>query len=207
MHVMSKFLNGLRSRASSAALRFANDKSGVAAVEFVFIAPLIITLWLGTMEISQGIEINKKVGRSASMIGDIITQTEAMNVTDVDDVLKIGAAVLQPYQRDKPTITVAEIYVSASSVAKIVWSRKNAKGVFSAGPAANTVVTTTLPPNLLIPDTYLIKSETSLEYLPVTSWSIRKNKTGPQGSYASVNMHEVYYLRPRQGVSVNCVGC
>jgi Flp pilus assembly protein TadG len=91
---MSKFFNYLRMRTSTAALRFSNEKSGVAAVEFVFIAPLLITLWLGTMEISQGIEINKKVGRSASMIGDIVTQTDVISLADLEDVIKIGASVL-----------------------------------------------------------------------------------------------------------------
>jgi Flp pilus assembly protein TadG len=205
MHVMSKFLGGLRNKVSSAALRFGSDRSGVAAVEFVFIAPLLILLWLGTMEISQGIEINKKVGRSASMVGDIITQTDNIAVADVDDILKIGAAVLQPYQRDKPTLTVSEIYVNASLQPKVVWSRKNAKGTFSVGPAPNSIAA--LPANLIIADTYLIKAETQLEYLPVTSWSIQKNKTGANGAYASVNMHETYYLRPRKSTDVACTGC
>jgi Flp pilus assembly protein TadG len=203
---MSKFLGGLRSKAASAARRFGSDRSGVAAVEFVFIAPLLITLWLGTMEISQGIEINKKVGRSASMVGDILTQTDNINVAEVDDILKIGVAVLQPYQRDKPTLTVSAIHVDAALNAKIVWSRKNTKGVAGAGPAANSAVTN-LPVNLLIADTYLIKAETQLEYLPVTSWSIQKNKTGANGNYASVNMHETYYLRPRKSNDVSCTGC
>ena len=114
---MRKFLNLLHTRTSAAAMRLRDDKSGVAAVEFVFIAPLLITLWLGTMEISQGIEVNKKVGRSASMIGDIVTQSDVITLEDLKDVIKIGAAVLQPYQRDAPVITVTAIHIAADGLA------------------------------------------------------------------------------------------
>ncbi len=207
---MRKFLNQMHTRASAAALRLRDDKSGVAAVEFVFIAPLLIMLWLGTMEISQGIEINKKVGRSASMVGDIVTQTDVITLNDLKDVIKIGAAVLQPYQRDAPVISVTAIQiandVNGALKAKAVWSLRGEGNTFSSGDAPGTALE--IPPNLMIKDTFLIKAETKLDYYPITSWSIRKNATDGSGNrYAVVPMKETYYLRPRQGLDVTCAGC
>jgi Flp pilus assembly protein TadG len=206
MHVMSKFLNQLLARTTGAAQRFASDKGGVAAVEFVFIAPLIITLWLGTMEISQGIEVNKKVGRSASVIGDLVAQLDSISVSDLDDVLKIGASVLQPYNRDAPTITVTEVFIDNTLASKVVWSRRGRETSFAPGDAVNSPVT--LPANMKIANTYLIKVQTDLQYYPVTSWSIRRNATRGNGTkYAVVPMSETYYLRPRVTESVTCIGC
>jgi Flp pilus assembly protein TadG len=203
---MSKFLHQMLGRTSGAARRFASDKSGVAAVEFVFIAPLIILLWLGTMEISQGVEINKKVGRSASVIGDIVTQTGVITVSDLDDVLRIGASVLQPYNRDYPTITVSEVYVDNALKAKVVWSRRGHQNTFTAGDAVNTPVT--LPANLAIANTHLLKVQTDLVYYPVTSYAIRRNATDANGKkYAVLNMSETYYMRPRVNDDVVCTGC
>jgi Flp pilus assembly protein TadG len=203
MHVMSNLLHTLLTRASGAARRFVNDKKGVAAVEFVFIAPLIITLWLGTMEISQGVDINKKVGRSASVIGDLVAQFDNVLVGDLDDMLKIGASVLQPYNRGAPTITVSEVYVDASLSAKIVWSRRATGNMFGPGESVNSAVA--LPANMKIADTYLVKVQTDLKYYPVTSWSIKKNTNA--GQTAVVPMSEIYYLRPRLGNDVSCTGC
>ena len=77
---------------------------------------------------------------------------------------------------------------------------------FSSGYAPGTEMD--IPPNLMIEDTFLIKSETELDYYPITSWSIRKNATDANGDrYAVVPMNETYYLRPRQGSDVKCVGC
>ena len=208
---MSKFLNKLLSRASDTALRLRDEKSGVAAIEFAFIAPLLITIWLGTMEISQGIEVNKKVGRAASMIGDIVTQTEVISIDDLKDVMKIGAAVLQPYQRDAPEITVTAIRIAKDPAdgvvkSKVVWSLRGEENVFSEGDAADSVIE--IPANLAIEDTFLIKAEARLLYYPITSWSIRKNDVDAEGNrFAVVPMKETYYLRPRQGYDVTCAGC
>ena len=203
--VMSELLGRLFKKAKGAAVRLRDEESGVAAIEFAFIAPLLITIWLGTMEISQGIEVNKKVGRSASMIADIVTQHEFVTNVQLEDILKIGAAVLQPYQRDAPTITVSEIHIDAALNATVVWSRRGNENSFSRpfAPGASAVV----PTALKIADTYLVKVETQLEYIPITSWSIARNKTGPNGAFASVNMVETYYNRPRVSETVSCTGC
>jgi Flp pilus assembly protein TadG len=209
MHVMSKFLHQMLTRTSGAARRFARDENGVAAVEFVFIAPLIILLWLGTMEISQGIEVNKKVGRSASVIGDIITQTDVISVSDLEDVMKIGASVLQPYTRDYPTITVTEVHVDAGLSAKVAWSRKGKQNTYSVGYAVNSAVT--VPANLKIADTYLVKVETDLDYYPVTNTSYVTRSSGSTKKYgfssAVWHMRETYYFRPRVKEDVVCTGC
>jgi Flp pilus assembly protein TadG len=209
MHAMSKFLHQMLARTTGAARRFATDRSGVAAVEFVFIAPLIIILWLGTMEVSQGIEVNKKVGRSASVIGDIVTQTDVINVGDLEDIMKIGASVLQPYTRDYPYITVSEVYVDNGLSAKIVWSRKGRQSTFSSGYAVNSAVT--LPANLKVANTYLVKVESDLDYIPVTntSYVIRSSSSTKKYGFSSAvwHMRETYYLRPRVNDDVACNGC
>ena len=43
----------------------ANSSNGAAAVEFAFVVPIMLTLYFGAMELSQGIEVNKKAGRAS----------------------------------------------------------------------------------------------------------------------------------------------
>lgn len=202
---MNKLLRQIGKKSRATARRLCDEKSGVAAIEFCFIAPLLITIWLGTMEISQGVEVNKKVGRSASVIGDLIAQKDNYTVAVIDDILKIGASVLLPYKRDAPIITITEISIDAGLVATVNWSRRGEENSFTRPFSPGSAVA--VPLNLRIANTHLIKVETSLEYLPITSWTIRQNKTGGSGSYASVDMAEIYYLRPRNGPQVDCTGC
>ncbi len=203
---MNQKIKKLYSRANTSLKNFYEHKSGSAAVEFVFIAPLLITLYLGTMEISQGVEMNKKVGRAASVIGDLIAQSDELSNTEIEDIMKIGAAVLQPYNRGTPTITVTAIAIDAAKNGKVAWSRRGTGTTYSRPYALDSAVV--VPTNIAIADTFLIKVETALEYLPITSWTIQKNKTNADGgTYATIDMAETYYLRPRLESTVTCTGC
>lgn len=184
--------------------RMAKDKKGAAAVEFALIAPLLITLYLGTQEISLALNINKKLGRTASAVGDLIAQSDTeITVTDLKDILKVGAATLQPYSITKPEIWVTGIQISAAGAATVAWSQKLVENTtysvpYAAGSAA------TVPAKLKVNDTFLVKVETKLKYRPITSWSINSNKSS---GYAYIDMAEVYYLRPRNSVAISCNGC
>jgi Flp pilus assembly protein TadG len=198
-------LSKLTASGSNLIKRFRDDKAGAAAIEFAFIAPLLITMYLGTMEISQGVEINKKVARSAGVIGDLLGQKDIVTKSDLHDLMEIGKGMLLPYDRSEPTITISFITIGADSVPKVTWSRRGVGTTYSMPFAANS--TTTVPTNLVIPETYLIRVQTELEYLPITSWSIQKNKGSGPSAYASIDMSEMYHLRPRVQDTVGCSDC
>ena len=115
--------------------RFAADGRGVAAIEFAFIAPLLLTMYFVTMEIAPAIDSNKKVGRAASMIADLITQQQQITKSEVEAIMRIGQSTLNPYSRSPLNIKVTAIEMSSDSspTATVAWSRKMVDGNFSAG--------------------------------------------------------------------------
>ena len=52
----------------------AGDKSGIAAVEFAMLLPLMLSLWLGAVELSQGIAADRKVTLTARTVSDLVSQ-------------------------------------------------------------------------------------------------------------------------------------
>ena len=87
----SAAMNGFR--------RWCRDKSGIAAVEFAFVVPVLLVSYLGAIEIGQAIEVNKKVGRSASMVADLLTQESDVDVSQIRAIMDIGTLILEPYTR------------------------------------------------------------------------------------------------------------
>jgi Flp pilus assembly protein TadG len=197
--------NNLATSGGELLKRFRKDKTGAAAIEFAFIAPLLITMFLGTMEISQGVEINKKVARSAGVIGDLVGQNSELTMSELQDLMEVGKAILQPYNRSAMSVTVSLIEIDEDANPKISWSYgwDGENFVMPQAAGANTSV----PANLKIADTFLIRVTTDLEYLPITSWSIQKNKGTGSGAYASIDMSETYHLRPRVADTVLCSDC
>ena len=53
--------------------RLIGDERGVSAVEFALLLPLMLTLYLGAVEVSQGIGADRKVTLTARTIGDLVS--------------------------------------------------------------------------------------------------------------------------------------
>ncbi|MGL4490594.1 MAG: TadE/TadG family type IV pilus assembly protein [Rhizobiaceae bacterium] len=185
--------------------RLSNDNRGVAAIEFAFIAPLLITLYLGTLEVSGALQMNKKVSRAASSTGDLIAQLDAnmVNKANVDAILRIGKAITQPYSLTQPKITVTGIKIDNLGSPKISWSRQVNDITFSKPYLAGAIVN--VPAKVKIADTFLIKVEASIEYRTLTSWSIAK---ASGQTYGKIDMSEVFFLRPRVAPNdLPCLDC
>jgi len=196
-------------RARQTLHRILRDRRGVAAIEFAIIAPILLSLYFVTMEVSQGIEVNKKVGRAGSMIADLVTQQQKVKKAEVEAILKIGEAILQPYNRTRPTIIITAVQMTDTNApeANMVWSARLANGSFSAStPAAATPVD--VPARLKIRNTFLIKVESQLGYAPVITWTAgQKQALGLLAAFDGIPMNEVYYLRPRMSQTITCSDC
>lgn len=184
------------------------DRRGVAAVEFAFIAPVLLSLYFVTMEVAQAIEANKKVGRIGSMVADLVTQQQSVKKTDLEAIMQIGGAILQPYNRTQPRVVITAIKISdeASPKASVAWSRKMVNGTFSQDQAKDTPVT--VPERLLIRNTFLVRVSGELDYRPVITWTAeQKASLGLAAAFDNIQMSETYYLRPRMSSEISCSDC
>ncbi|MFU0506844.1 TadE/TadG family type IV pilus assembly protein [Pseudaminobacter sp. NGMCC 1.201702] len=182
------------------------DRRGTAAVEFALVAPLLLAMYFVTMELSQGIEANKKVARVGSMVADLVTQNPTTNTTELQAVMKVSESILQPYQRSKPEIIVTGIEVTPEPDSEVLirWSRK--MDAVTRPYVKDTVAT--IPDALMIPGTFLVRVESKLNYKPVITWSAEaKPALGLAAAFDGLDMSETYYLRPRMSPQVTCDNC
>jgi Flp pilus assembly protein TadG len=202
--------NFMRSFCATAG-RLARSRQGVAAVEFAFVAPVLLALYFVTLEVSHAIETNKKVGRAASMIADLITQQQCVTPTSVDAIMQIGKATLQPYDRSGLAVYVTGITISGDATPQVTvaWSRKMTDaGVTGPDPAENAGDQTTIPAELKIASTFLVRVQTTLDYRPIIAWSADAKQTlGLMAAFDNINMSEQYYLRPRMSNSIAYNNC
>jgi Flp pilus assembly protein TadG len=191
------------------ARRFGRDRSGVAAIEFAFIVPVLLIMYFITMEASQAIETSKKVSRIGSMVADLVTQQQAVVKADLDAMMKIGSTTLLPYNRSDPTIIITGIQMSdeAAPTVKVLWSRKLVGKSYSVD--AKSGDTTTVPATLRIRNTFLIRVESDLGYTPVIAWdgNAQQKSAGLLSTFSHINMSETYYLRPRRIATILCKDC
>jgi len=188
--------------------RFLSDRRGVGAIEFALVAPLLLVLYFVSMELSLGIETDKKVGRIGSMVADLITQKPSIKKADVEEIMQLANTLLQPYNRSNPQVVVTAIQMTDETTprALVAWSRQLTNGKFTEPFAKNS--NASIPGNLKIRNSFLIRVSSSLNYKPLITWTATQKKDlGLAGTFDSISMSDTYYLRPRMTATISCDGC
>src|SRR5947207_12903626 len=109
MHVMKAVISLFR--LPHHLVRLARERRGVAAVEFAMLLPLMVTLYLGSVEISQGVGINRKVTLTSRTVADLASQVATINNADMTNFLNAAWAVIAPYDVTKLKVTVLAVQI------------------------------------------------------------------------------------------------
>lgn len=95
------------------ARRIRNNVAGVAAVEFGLIAPVMLIMLIGTIEVSRAISMDRRFGLATAMVGDLVAREEEMTADNLNAIYDIVAHVMEPY--DSSSMKIAVIPVKAAS--------------------------------------------------------------------------------------------
>ena len=102
--------------------RFARDQRGISSVEFALILPLLLALYLGTVDVSQAIAVDRKVTLTSRTLADLASQVTSITNADMTNILNAASSVVSPFDITKLKVVVSEIKIDNSGVAKIYWS-------------------------------------------------------------------------------------
>lgn len=197
---MSKVMKTVPAILRRVATAFRDDCRGLAAVEFAFILPLMLVMFFGTVEISSGVAVDRKVTLMARTLSDLTSQAIQVSDSDLKAFFTASVGIMTPYDASPTKATLSEIYIDSNKVAKIKWSKA---ATIASGATQATLTNSTrtvgqdvsslIPTALLVPGTYLIFSEISYKYVPTIGYVMAK--TG-------INLSDVAYTRPRQSLCV-----
>jgi Flp pilus assembly protein TadG len=184
---------------------FIRDRSGLAAIEFAFILPLMLVVFFGTVAFSSGLASARKVTLTASALADLTSEMSAAgNIapiadSDLQGMFTAGISIMNPYLQGgatSVTAQISEIYVDSNGKATYQWNRAAALAP-SATQASFATSThqpgdpvTDLPSALLVKQTYLIRSDVGYTYQPTIGYGLM--------AQGGVPLSDTAYSRPRQ---------
>ena len=157
--------------------RFGRDRRGVSAVEFAFIAPLMIGLYLGCVEVSEGVAADRKVSLTAGALANLTARVATISTADMTNILDASSAIIAPYAAGNLKMTVTCLSIDANKNAKVKWSVTR-NGTVESG-------TLTIPAALDVANTQLIYSEVSYAYTPIVGYTISGTLTLSDHMYMS----------------------
>lgn len=173
------------------------DRQGVGGVEFALVAPMLLVLYLMSFELTMGFSVAKKTSMASSAVADIIAREEKVTKAFLVTMPDVAKAIFVPYPTNNLLIKVTAIKIDGTKAAKVAWSWS------STGVVPYAVGTTApVPADLLVADTFLIRSELSVShelmtYLPGLV----------SGGKKSLTLYREFYYRQRLGTEISCGDC
>jgi len=172
------------------AFELRGNNSGVAAVEFAMIIPIMAALFVGTYEFSAGVAVDRKVTIMARTLSDLVSQNTSVTDDKLTNFFNASKAIMTPYPSTPIESTISELYINPSTLkARVQWSK--GAHAHSVGDIID------IPDALKVGSTYLIFSEVKYKYVPSVAWFIDK--------VDGIPLSDISYTRPRQGLCVTYI--
>jgi Flp pilus assembly protein TadG len=165
------------------------DTRAVAAVEFTIVVPFMLLLYVGGVELGNGLAIAVKVSETAHTVADLVSRNACVTDSALSTMLGASSATIAPYSSGNAMIRVSEVSTDASGNATVTWSKAlNGTPLTVSQPMTlPSSLGTPSPPNVS-----LILGEVTYSYTPNLGYTIS----------GTVPITESYYLYPRVSSAV-----
>lgn len=153
--------------------RFAAAAEGVAAVEFALIVPLLLTLYLGSVEASSLYTVDRRVTVISGAVGDLIARWNpddgSIPQSTIDDYFTAAEVIMTPYDATGLQQVVSLLWINSTGTTKVLWSKATGGATPRATNSTYPLAATTQM-NVVARGTsggWLVVSEALFPYKPV----------------------------------------
>jgi len=161
----------------------ADARSGLAAIEFALLSPVLIAFFFGTVELCSALTCHQKVTSVASTAADLVSQNSQITNADMTNIFAALNAIIYPYPSTGAKIVISSVISNGSGGWKVAWSDAQ------NGTARTVGSSVTVPTGLVTSGASVIYAEITYAYSSSTS----KYITG-----GTLNMTDTFWARPRK---------
>lgn len=167
--------------------RFGRETRGVSAVEFALIAPFMILLYLGAVEVSLALSIDRKITSVSSALADLVAQDDIITDDEMTDILNAGAVIVAPFPTEPLQIRITSVFMASDESVEVTWSDAMGTSPLAEGGSV------AMPQGVLDRNRSVIMVEVDYQYDTMFS----------QLGVNQFDISEVFYLRPRRSIVVS----
>lgn len=150
--------------------RLFGAKRGSAAVEFALIMPIMLAVYVGSIEASTLIIIDRKVQSVAGAVGDLVARTDKDLLTkDLKDYFRAASGIMTPYPSRDVKQMVTGVKVATNGTTSILWQAKFERGVYTSVKITTPPKSYKLPAEMIAisKGQMVIAAEASYAYTPL----------------------------------------
>ncbi len=163
------------------------NEKGVSAVEFALIAPVMILIYFGCIELSLLMRADRRVTSTASSLGDLTARLVTVQDSDMQELYNAANVLLQPYSAQNARMRITSVVDNGDGITRVGWSDG-----FNMTPYTEDAVIT-VPAGLVTTPGSVIVSEVEFEYESSIGLVLSTSRT----------LKDTFYLRPRRVTVIN----
>lgn len=171
--------------------RLLRERRASAAVEFALIGPLLIVLYFGAAELTQGYLADRRAAHAASALGDLVAQSSSVTPSQVSDYFAAGDAIVAPFPTTPLAQRVSGVSIDANGNATIAWSQASGMSVLATGSSVS------LPAGVGGANQGLVMSESQYVFTSNIGMFFK----------TPITLSSAYYFTPRNSSQVTCPSC
>lgn len=189
--------------------RFASDSEGIAAVEFAMILPLMMLIYMGVLELSQGYQASRKTALVARSIADVVSQASAtISSTDMANFRKTANWIMAPFNISpgQLRVTISSVLFTSSttpSKAMVDWSvsyegstlRRLCGAALTQVASTVTPALNNMPSGLVSAGSTIIVADIAYDYKPLLAGGNFQSFGG--GAISAITLKQTAFMRPR----------
>ncbi len=172
-------------------IAYLRNRDGMAAVEFALIAPIMIALFLGSIELSDALTCDQKVEGLAATASDLVAQSTTIHDSDVTNIFNALNSVLYPFAAGNAKVVISSLVDDGKNDGKanVAWSAAQNATARSVGSAV------TVPAGVVSTGGSVIYAEVTYSYTSLANQYI----------IGTINMTSSFYSKPRRSSTVSRV--
>jgi Flp pilus assembly protein TadG len=151
--------------------RLPSQESGIAAVEFALVLPILLVLWIGGVEVTSALSVDRRLNNFASTMGDLVSRTEQIPYSRVEDIFDLADAAIFPYEATGITMRITAVTIETNGNAKVAWSRARGMTAHAKDTQVNDSVPASLRP-ASDTESQIIMAEVLYTYQPAIGYVI-----------------------------------
>ena len=160
---------------------FVKSCRGVSALEFALIAPIMISMYLGSVQATLVLNADRKLAAAVNTVANLVTQDDIITNAEMNGIFQASTLIMDPFAPDNLQVRVVAVVLDHNDDTVVAWS----SGMGIAARAKDSAIT--------IPDDLIVAGET---VILVEGFYGYESGIGGE-NFGNLDLHKTVYLRPR----------